>query len=207
MLLVLHIIQYICTNKTLITMENTDEPKTMETNPKVSVFKNSVKYGLYTGIAYILLCLLLWALNVPKMSWLNYLTFIVLIVGVILATINYRNKINDGFISYGKALATGVYVCVIAGVLVGIYTYLFYSFIYPEGIQEMLDLAEEQLVEKGFSDDMIDKQLSMTRKFSSIPIMSISSFIGTIIWGTIFSLVTSAILKKNDNSFDATFPQ
>lgn len=188
-------------------MENTEELKSMETNPKVSVFKNSINYGLYTGVAYILLCLLFWALNVPKMSWLNYLTFIVLIAGVILATRNYRNNINNGFISYGKALATGVYVCVVVGVLVGIYTYLFYSFIYPEGIQETLDLAEEQLVEKGFSDEVIDKQLSLTRKLSSAPIMSITIFIGTIIWGTIFSLVTSAILKKNDDSFDATFPQ
>lgn len=188
-------------------MENNDGMTTQSLTPTESVLKNALTYGLYTGIAYILVSLLFYAVDLDKNTWLNSLTYIILILGIIFATLNYRNKLNGGYITYGKAVLTGFYVSLIVGVIMAIYIWLFYSFINPDGINEMLDLAEQKMAEAGLSDEMIDQQMKMSSKFMKMPLLNVFTFGGMTFWGTIISLITSAFLKKQDDSFNTTFNQ
>jgi len=188
-------------------MENNDGMTTQSLNPKVSVFKNALTYGLYTGIAYILVSLLFYAVDLDKNTWLNTLTYVILILGIIFATLNFRNKLNGGYITYGKAVLTGFYMSLIVGVIMAVYTWLFFSFINPDGINEMLDLAEQKFAEAGASDEMIEQQMRMSSRFMKMPLLNILTFAGLTFWGTIISLITSAFLKKQDDSFNTTFNQ
>lgn len=188
-------------------MENNDELTTQSLTPKVSVFKNALTYGLYTGIAYILVSLLFYALGVDSGSWLNNLTYIILILGIILATLNYRNKLNSGYITYGKALLTGFYVSLIVGIIAAIYLWLFYSFINPDGIRELLDTAEQKFADAGLSDEMIEQQMRISSKFMKMPLLNVMAFVGMLFSGTVISLITSIFLKKQDDSFNTTFNQ
>lgn len=188
-------------------MENNDGMTTQSLTPNVSVFKNALTYGLYTGIAYILVSLLFYALDLDKNTWLNSLTYIILILGIIFATLNYRNKLNGGYITYGKAVLTGFYMSLIVGIIMAVYTWLFYSFINPNGLKELLDLTEQKMAETGLSDEMIDQQMKMTSKFMEMPLLNLLTFAGLTFWGTIISLITSAFLKKQDDSFNTTFNQ
>lgn len=186
-------------------MENINEMTNQNESPKVSVFMNALKYGLYTGVAFILVSLLFFALDLDTNSWLNTLTYVILIVGIILATLNYRNKLNGGYISYGKAVLTGFYVSIIVGVIMAIYIWIFYSYINPDGLKEIMDFTEQKLAEAGLSDEMIDQQMKMSSRFMQMPLLNISTLVGMAFWGTIISLITSAFLKKQDDSFNSTF--
>lgn len=203
----LHIIQYICGNKTSNVMETINEMPSQVKTSKESVLNNALKYGLYTGCAYVLVSLMFYALDMDKITWLNYLTYIIMIAGIVLATINYRDKLNGGLITYGKGVSTGVIIGVVVGIVMAIYLWIFFTYINPNGISEILEMTEQKMAEQGLSDEMIDKQMTMSGKFIKMPLMNIFGMIGYIFSGLIISLITSAILKKNDDSFNATFNQ
>lgn len=188
-------------------MENTEGMTTLESQNKTSLFKNALTYGLYTAAAYVLLSLLYYALDIYRITWLNYLTYIILIAGIVLATINFRDKINGGFISYGKAFLTGLYISLITGIVFALYSWVFYTYIHPDGIRELIELTEQAMVDRGMSDDMIDAQIEMSAKFMKMPLLNVVAFVGMLFWGIIISLITSAFLKKNDDSFNTTFSQ
>jgi len=178
------------------------------TNPKkTTVFSNAIKYGLYTGIASVLLSLLFFALDVSRESYLQWLSWVILIAGIIMGTLNYRDKINGGFISYGDAFLTGLYITIVTAILSVIYFYILINYIDVNFIKTSLDTLEQSLVDKGVSDEMIDQQVTMAGKFMTPTIMMVMGFVTSLVMGVIISLITSAIFKKNDDSFNATFNQ
>ncbi len=188
-------------------MVSTEGLTTPESQNKTSLFGNALTYGLYTAAAYVMVSLLYYALDIYRITWLNYLSYIILIAGIVLATINFRDKINGGFISYGKAFLTGLYISLLTGIIFALYTWVYYTYIHPNGIRELIELTEQAMVDRGMSDDMIDTQLEMSARFMKMPLLNIVAFVGMFVWGIIFSLITSAFLKKNDDSFNATFSQ
>ncbi len=186
------------------TMENTDEMNVAQ-QKKTSVFQNGLKYGLYTGVASVLFSLLLFSLDVSRESYLQWVSWVILIIGIVLATINYRDKINGGHITFGNAFMTGLYVVIVNSILVMIYSYMYFTWIDPGFTQAMLENVEQKLLDRGMSDEMIEQQLAMTEKFMKPGFMIFWGLFMSVIFGAIISLITSAILKKEDDSFKATF--
>lgn len=81
-------------------------------------------------------------------------------------------------------------------VLVSVYTYLFYGFIYPEGLDEMLRVSEEKMYQKGLEGEQLDAALAITKKFMNPVLLSVSVFFGYLVWGAIISVVISFFIKK-----------
>jgi len=93
----------------------------IEVKKKVSVARNAVNYGVLLGIVLIIADLLFYMLNISKESNLRYLNFVLIIAGLTVGILNYRNQINGGFISYGKSLGSGVLIGLFASIIVAIY--------------------------------------------------------------------------------------
>lgn len=191
----------------ILPMETNDELISTMNTKKVSVFNNALKYGIYTSLAYVLLMFLYYVLDLMLNTWMVYASYIVIIGGIILATLNYRDKINDGYISYGKGVITGVIIGLVVGIVMAIFYWVFYTYINPNGMQDIAEMTEQTLVDKGFSDEMIDQQMEASKIFMKMPLFNLMALTGFVFWGLIISLITSAILKKNDDSFNATFNQ
>ncbi len=187
-------------------MENIEETST-NVRKKTTILSNGIQYGLYAGIGSVLLSLLFYALDVSRESYIQWLSYVILIAAIVLATINYRDKINGGLISYGDAFLTGLFVALTSAVITVIYSYIFIKYIDPNFTKEMLDAVEQKLADKGLSDEMIDQQVAMAGKFMKPGLMMITGFITIAVMGVILSLITAAILKKTDDSFNATFNQ
>jgi hypothetical protein len=190
-------------------METQNEEKTMNdsTVEKCSLLNNSLKYGLLTGVAMVLLSLLLYVLDVTMSGWIQYASLVILLAGLIVGTIAFRDKCSGGFLSYGRSLGSGVLISVFAGLLMAIYSYLFFSFFDPGELVKLTQIAEEKMFEKGLTDEQVEQAMSMTKMFMTPVFISISSLFSMALWGTIFSLLASIFIKKNDNSFDGAFPQ
>jgi len=91
------------------------EPKV---KAKTSLVNHAFRYGLYTAAAFVLFSLLLYSVDVSRTGWVNYLSFVILIAGIIIATIAYRDKINGGFLSYGRCLSIGVLISLVVGIVI-----------------------------------------------------------------------------------------
>lgn len=185
-------------------MENsTMDPKSEKKG--VSLFRNALNYGLYTSAGFIIVSLLIYALDVDRTGWINYLTFIVLIIGIYFGIKTFRDKHSGGFLSYGSCLGTGVIISVVVGVVMAVYTYFFYQYFDPSELAKIVEMTEQEMANQGMTDDQIDQAMSISSKLMSPAMMAISSVFGMAFWGTIFSLILSIFLKKNDDSFTGTY--
>lgn len=171
---------------------------------KVSIWKNSVNYGLIAGILMIALSIILWLTGMTENKFLGYISYLILAFAMYIGATNWRNKFNEGWMSYGEAFKTGFFVTLIAAVLGLIYSYVFFSFIDPAFIETIAAKSEEAILESNpnISDADLEMGLEMAAKFTSATVLTIFGFIFTVIIGTIISAIV-AIFAKKVNPADA----
>jgi uncharacterized membrane protein len=107
-------------------------------------------------------------------------------------------------LSYGSCLGTGVIISAVVGLVLAVYTYVFFQFFDPSELMKIIEMTEQKMADKGLTDEQIDQAMAISSKFMSPVMMAVSSLFGMALWGTIFSLILSIFLKKNDDSFTGT---
>jgi len=174
---------------------------------KVSIARNSLNYGVATGIVMIIVSLLLYVFGLSDQTFVQYLSLAIIIAGIIIGILNYRNKSNGGFISYGQSLGSGVLIGLFAAVLVSVYTIIFFKFIDPDMVNVILKKAEENIRERNqnMTDDQVEIAMSYTRKFMNPYIMAVTSTIWLTFMSFIASLIISIFTRKEDKSFESNF--
>jgi hypothetical protein len=191
---------FIRSHKKLIYLRQTLKSIIMETN-KNSLFKSTLTLGATLGIALIIYSILLYILNLSLNKSLGYISYVIIIGGLYFAIKQYRDKEQNGFITYGKALGVGALVLLFASIIASIYTYIFFAYIDPNIINKILEMSQTKLLEKGMSDDQIQTALQMSAKFMKPGLMAIFGFIGQMFFGFILTLIVAAFLKKEQNLF------
>lgn len=180
----------------------------METKPR-SLFNNALIYGLLTAAVSIAFSIITYALDVPFKSPVMYLSFIILIAGVVYGTLQYRNNTLNGYISFGNAFLSGFFIILVAIVISTIYSYVFMTFIDPSFlekiIEQSMEQAEAKMLEKGLSEDQMEPALAMTRKMMSPVWMTIMGLISNLIFGSIIALIAAIFTKKEDKTFQGQF--
>ncbi|MBW6460560.1 MAG: DUF4199 domain-containing protein [Bacteroidales bacterium] len=169
---------------------------------KPNAFVVSLGYGVILALALIVFSLILFLLELQQKSWLAYLSYVILLIGIILAQINFRNKHLGGYIEYGKAFMIGLLTSLVVAIIMGIYTYVFFKYIDPGAMEEAMTLAEQKMMESGLSDMDIEQGMSMVRKFQAPGIYTIFAVLGNFIIGIVFSLITAIFIKKENPGFD-----
>jgi hypothetical protein len=170
----------------------------MEENKKPSLLRSTLNYGIMLGLALVIYSILLWMFNATFNQGLSYVSYVIMIGGIILATRAYREHEQGGYISYGRALGVGTLTVLFASVITSVYTYLLFSVIDPGLMDRLMIMREEAFYESGLADDQIDMALQMTERFARPGIMAISGFFAGVFAGFIISLVTSIFLKKEE---------
>jgi len=173
------------------------EPKS---NP---MYKSAMTSGLILGIALVVFSLIIYIMGIVKPPfWVGIIQYLIIIGGIVYGTKKFRDEDLGGEISYSKALGFGILICVFAAVVSGIYTVLLMTVIDPDFINKMMSAIEEEYVKMGMSEDQIEASMKIVSKMQSPVIMAITQVIGFAFMGTIFSLVTSAFLKKDKPIFE-----
>lgn len=175
----------------------------METNKK-TLFLNSLTFGALTGIALILLSTLIYLLGMDNKSPLQYLTYVIFIVGIAWGTKYYKDVNLRGFISYGTSFLSGFYIGIIAGAIASVFTFILVKWVDPIIINKILEQAEEKLIEKypDWPQQQLDSAMAMTKKFTTPVWMASLSFLSNTIVSVILSLIIAIFMKKKDESFE-----
>ena len=168
---------------------------------KSSAMVVSLGYGVIIALAVIVLTLILFLLNLDQVKGLAWLAYVILFGGLWLGQLNYRNKYLGGFITYGKAVRIGLLISVFIGIIMGIFTFVFYKYINPGGIEEAMLLAEQNMMDQGSTDLEIEQGMMIARKFSSVGMFTFTAIAANILLGLIFSLITAVFVKKEDSGF------
>ena len=169
----------------------------MENKP--NVWKNGLNWGVITGLVTIIYSTLMYFLGLNLESWTGWISYIILIGGIVYGTIQYRDNVRGGTISYAQALGFGVIIALVVAIISAIYS-LVLSVIDPGIIDQILEKAQEEMLKQGLSDDQVEQAIEMQKKFMSPGIIAAMIVPGMTFMGFIFSLITSIFLKKEDTS-------
>jgi hypothetical protein len=137
--------------------------------------------------------------NFKYATWYRWVPAILLLVALIWACINYASQ-NNGNVTFGNTFAHGFKVSAVAACFSIIFVILSIYLIFPDTKDIVLEQSRKQMEEKGnLSEENINAALDITRKLF-FPFAIGGALIGTIIIGTIGSLIGAAVAKKNPES-------
>ena len=175
--------------------------------------KCSLLYGALFGLVMILYAIILYLFKVTKAGiWQNLVigvvSIIILTLGLVISAKRFRNRYNDGYISYGSALIFSLIVLISASVIAAVYNYIFNAWIDPDYAREILDRTKEQMADfmynMGLPDHEIDEALkSMDERAKLTPLTSALNLIySNFLLGGIIALITSILLRKEEPMFE-----
>lgn len=168
-----------------------------------SKLKFALNYGAITGLVIMSLILITYVFEMYEASWINYLSYALLIAGIYISTKKYRDEAQGGYISYGQALGFGVLIALFAGIILAFINYIYLGYIDDSFLQNSIQKAEERFYEAGtMSDEEIENAIAMSSKYLGPGFISITTLLYFTFLGFIFSLITSAFLKNEKNEFD-----
>ncbi len=131
-------------------------------------------------------------------SWFKWLSTIIAMVAIIVFCIQFGKQQVDG-VTFGKVFGYGFKISLIVSVLMVVYSLLSMYVIFLEMIDQILTKTRTDLQAAGkLTDDQIDTQVAMTKKFMQPGILSIFIFLATLFFNTIASLLGAAFTKKSE---------
>ena len=181
-----------CFNLNQIIMEQTDNSNLM---------KSTMTSGAILGAALVIYTLILYMTNLTYSTGLGYVSYLIMIGGIVLGIKNFRDQEQEGFISYGRALGVGMLTVMFASIIMAVFVYILYTIIDPGLVEKGIEIARNKMAGKNLSDDQIEMAINMTKKFMTPTFMVIGTIIGYAFFGLIFSLVVAAVMKKDKDIF------
>jgi hypothetical protein len=131
-------------------------------------------------------------------TWFRWLPTIVAMIAIIVFCIQFGKQQADA-VSFGKVFGYGFKISLIVSVLMVVYTLLSFNLIFPELTDQILTKTRTDLQATGkLTDDQIDTQVAMAKKFMQPTILSIFVFFITLFFNTIASLLGAAFTKKSE---------
>lgn len=161
--------------------------------------KHILMYSMGAVFSSIFIALIIYVAELP--SWVNFTATVMLIVFTVLGLKSWRDKYNNGLISYGKAMGYTTLLVLYYSIVIAIWTYIFFKFIGPDQLEKMRDQeianAIERLKKFKVPENQWETSLGLTRRMFQPAIQSIIALFGGMFMYTIFNLIICAILKKD----------
>ncbi len=151
-------------------------------------------YGGLTGLAMVVLGLILYVVGLSFEQWAQWLSYIPFLAGIILNAQAY-SKANEADITFGNAFASGFKATLIITAIVLVWSFISLA-IFPEMREKSIEIAIESMESRGLSEEQIQQSMDMTEKYLGL-FMAMGIIFGLVFFGTIFSLIAAAIAKKN----------
>ncbi len=113
---------------------------------------------------------------------------------------NYRDKHNQGFISFGKAFKIGILITLIASTIYVISWLINYYFFQPDFAEKYGAIMIDKLKASGASADKIAKETeemaSFAKMYKNPIIVILFTYVEILPVGLLITLVSSLILKR-----------
>jgi hypothetical protein len=174
----------------------------------MEIIRIPLNYGSIAGICYFAIFLILYLLGHNPLGGMTFwYTFWIPIVFVTLAIKKYRDELQDGFITYGKALRQGTLTALIYSSFYAIMIYIFAVLVDGTIVDQVIADGIEQLEKQGerlrgfMGEEAFDRLIEETERVT-IGSIALSDFFYKFLGGFIISLIVAAILKRTRSPFE-----
>ncbi|HHC81046.1 MAG TPA: DUF4199 domain-containing protein [Flavobacteriia bacterium] len=165
-----------------------------------------IRYGLRSAITIIILFLLGWFLgknlDFDFQEIIGYVSIVLSLLFVFFGIKHFRDRQNNGIISFGKAFLTGMLITLFASVAFGIIDVIYTTYLNPNFTTEYYRQASEQ-IHKAYSGVELQEKIQamenekalFTNPLISFLLMSFTVFL----IGFIISTISSLLLQRKRN--------
>lgn len=169
---------------------------------KNTIFKTTMTWGLLLGIVLIIFNFIPYLKGLFQLpAWVSFLTYAIMIAGVALGQIKYRDNDLGGYISYGRCFGAGMLVMLFASIIYAFYFIILTNVIDPNYMSKLIEASSEIMYQSGMPEEQIEMAMEMSSKMMTPALTLFSSILGYAFFGAIFSLITSAFIKKEEPMF------
>lgn len=162
----------------------------------MSKHQHALMYSMAAAISVIAFSLGIYLAGVEQGAW-NYISYIIFIVILVFAIRNWRDKVNGGILSYGKALGYSTWFALYYSIVMAIWSYVFIVYIAP-GLMETQMMKQEAIMEaRGMPAEQIEMGMKYARMFTKPPVVATMALVGGMFFLTIINLIVCAFVKKD----------
>lgn len=167
--------------------------------------KTNLTYGFILALGSALLGMALYFLgfnaDVSKLETSRWISMVIgIVIAVVCIYLGMKDKRAltpaDKSWGYGSAFGTGFMIGLVGAVLASIFNYVYFAYIDPNLSDLIMQLQIDKMTAKGVTSEQIEQAEPMMRKFMSPIAMTISGFIGAVIFNTVISLIVAAFVKN-----------
>ncbi|WP_299224521.1 DUF4199 domain-containing protein [uncultured Psychroserpens sp.] len=170
-------------------------------NEKPKIKPIAYNYGAYLGVLTAAGLIIQYVAGLER-NWVVSVISIILTIIIYYYGIKTYKQQNTNYLSIKEAIKVGLAIAVIGGLIGAVYTYIHYSYIQPEFIEAIREQAYSDMTSQ--NPNMTEEQLATGEKmmniFTSSFFMATMTLIFSLFFGLIISLITGAIMKKDDPS-------
>ena len=169
--------------------------------------KTVIVFGLIAGLivsSFMLFSMTRLADN-PDMDhsmWIGYTSMIIAFSFVFVGIRNYRDKYNEGTISFGKAFKTGFFISLIASTMYVVVWLIYYYNFAPDFMDKYSSHVIESMKKEGAPAAEIDAQvaeMAMFKEWYKSPVMVVLlTYVEILPVGLIITLISALILKRRE---------
>lgn len=164
-------------------------------SPSRTAFKWRLLWGL-SSIIYLLIGLITKESFLETQWWDTVISLVLSVLFIIMSSKEHRDIDNNGYLTYGRGLGIGTLTSVFNGLLSAIAFFIIATY-----FVDYNDLVETKLLEQAekAGRDFTEEEMNMAKKFSQPIVAAFFSFLASVFFGFILSLVTAAIVKRTDD--------
>ena len=163
---------------------------------KASTARIALKWGIITAIFSIIYTVIYYKTDLFRTPILSWLTFVLLLLGIILSIQEFKQSSNK-IITFSEGLAVGTLMSAITGLVYQVFSNIYNTYIDPSVLEKMELIYKNQLQAQGLSPEKIATEIEDAARYTTPGLVFIEGIILHVLIGFVFSLVVSAIVKKN----------
>lgn len=157
-------------------------------------------YGLLTSVIVFGLALTFGkGLSYSTQEVLGYASMIAALSFIFFGIKHFRDQVNNGLVSFGKALVIGLLISVFVGLGIGIADYIYTTVINPDFATEYLETSIKTMEATFSGEELATKKAELTQQmedYGGSGFMAFIMFITVVMIGFIISLISGLILQR-----------
>ncbi|NQT76399.1 MAG: DUF4199 domain-containing protein [Bacteroidetes bacterium] len=165
---------------------------------KPSAGTSALIYGLLLAVALIIVHLILYIADFHQSTGGFVVSMLVLAAGIVLASLDYRNKKLGGYISYGKAVKIGFLTVLFASFIVAAYTFVYHNNINSAEIQQAKIEAAQKIYEMDMDQAKEEQYLKWADYMNTPVVYAVGAIFMYSLIGIVMALITSIFIKNEE---------
>jgi len=150
--------------------------------------------GLLIALIVIILGIAGYFTGLGFSTWFNWVVNAIMFAAIIIACVHFANQ-KQGYVTFGNVFLHGFKITAVIAIIVLVYTLLAFTVLFPDMKEKIFEMQQAQMEKSGLDDDKLEQGMTMMKKYFMI-FLVIGVIFGTLIWGSIASLIGAAVAKK-----------